>query len=308
MGVHFNPQCRLPCASLSAGEEAVICASCPKDQQSQVAEICKHNKIMKAFGGNVTSGADWLRQWEGQVVMAAVGLVQERDAKKARLIFIAGAERCQEQMSSQQRLISTICTELENPSFPIRMDWMPIEDLLVAFQSGKANAGGSAAAARVPASTLTAMAERRRSPPTASATTSAKNLPVFTSRDIRTAEEAPRYMEVDGFLQQVGAVTADVSMLSDTANTSVGPPRDHGEDVPPPPPPKAKTPFPTPKMPPVDCPPPQDITTWSQVFSVPPQAAPREHGEVVPPPPPPKARKLLLSQCPPLKSENLIWV
>ena len=88
------------------------------------------------------------------------------------------------------------------------------------------------------------------------------------------------------------------------------PPQGPTSDFPPPPqgPPPEPKPvyYSSPSVcPPSVCPPPQDTTTWSQVFSVPP---PGRMEFSVPPPLPPKASQLLLSQCPPLKSENLIWV
>lgn len=91
---------------------AIICARCPREHQSEVSQICKAKKIMKAF----TAASFDIVQWESQVLMATVGLVEERDAKFARILCIEDAEV---NGPSHNRLVQAIRAALAVPDFSV---------------------------------------------------------------------------------------------------------------------------------------------------------------------------------------------
>lgn len=114
---------------------AVVCAACPPEHEVQVSDVCRQQKVMKAFG-RYTSDAgmqNWVQQWQAQVVQAVAGLVAERDATRARILCIEGGPDCGQQMAAQQHIVSMIRKELSDASFPIRVEWMPIADFWVEF-------------------------------------------------------------------------------------------------------------------------------------------------------------------------------
>mmetsp|Transcript_96708 Transcript_96708/g.167854 ORF Transcript_96708/g.167854 Transcript_96708/m.167854 type:complete len:528 (-) Transcript_96708:34-1617(-) len=131
----------MPVTSLSA----VVCAACPPEEEAEVTDVCRQQKVMKAFG-RYTSGRgiqNWVQQWEAQVVQAVAGLVAERDATRARIVCIEGGPDCGEQMAAQQHIVSMIRKELSDASFPIRVEWMPIADFWAEFGRGSAPAMSS---------------------------------------------------------------------------------------------------------------------------------------------------------------------
>lgn len=112
---------------------AIVCASCPTEHQNEASLICRQQKIMRAFG---QSGSWCVEQWENQVLIAVVGLVEERDAERVRILCIEDAEHCEEQMAAQKRLIQSIRSGLGDPSFPIRVEWMPFVEFQLEFAAG----------------------------------------------------------------------------------------------------------------------------------------------------------------------------
>lgn len=97
--------------------------------------FCRHHKVMKAFAGpsQATSEAGWLAQWEAQVLTAVVGLVEERNSARARIVCIDGGDHCAQQMGAQAHLVLAIRAALGMPQFPLRLEWIPFEDFLEEF-------------------------------------------------------------------------------------------------------------------------------------------------------------------------------
>ena len=64
----------------------------------KVGLICKAKKIVKAFGkaGDMVNNLDggsstWVAKWQAKVVAAAATVVNDRDAKRLKIICIGGA-------------------------------------------------------------------------------------------------------------------------------------------------------------------------------------------------------------------------
>lgn len=119
---------------------ATVCAACPPEQDSEVTEVCRQQKVMKAFGrySSAEGSVKWVQQWEAQVVQAVTGLVAERDATRARILCIEGGSDCGEQMAAQQNIVSMIRKELGDAAFPIRTEWIPVDDFWAEFGRGGA--------------------------------------------------------------------------------------------------------------------------------------------------------------------------
>lgn len=120
--------------------EAVICASCPEGHEEEVSSICRQQKIARAFGPQVASGpGSWsAAEWAFGVQMVVMGLVEEREAGRARLLCVEGSVHAQEQLVAQHRLLMSIRTALGQPAFPIRVEWLPLDDFKQEFGSAKA--------------------------------------------------------------------------------------------------------------------------------------------------------------------------
>ena len=109
--------------------EACVCASCPDVHQDKVAELCKKLQIQKAFGraGDMVdslSGTDWVAKWEAKVVMATVTKIETLEASKAKILCISGGKHCDLEMARQPKLVKAIRQELDQPNFPIKVEWM----------------------------------------------------------------------------------------------------------------------------------------------------------------------------------------
>merc|ERR1719422_1191699 len=98
----------------------MICASCPEGWEEEVSSICRQHKIARAFG----------------MQTAAVGLVEERGATRARLVCVDGSLHAQEQLIAQHQLLLAIRATLGKPSFPIRVEWLPLNDFRQEFGKG----------------------------------------------------------------------------------------------------------------------------------------------------------------------------
>eukprot|EP00927_Polykrikos_kofoidii_P043748 TRINITY_DN37843_c0_g1_i1.p1 TRINITY_DN37843_c0_g1~~TRINITY_DN37843_c0_g1_i1.p1 ORF type:complete len:583 (-),score=89.57 TRINITY_DN37843_c0_g1_i1:108-1649(-) len=73
--------------------------------------------------------------------MATVTKAQTMGVQKALLICIAGGRHCDAEMSRQPALVRAIKTEMEDPNFRVRVEWLEIEDFLDRY----GNASGGAA-------------------------------------------------------------------------------------------------------------------------------------------------------------------
>jgi len=116
-------------------DDAIVCASCPAMMQEEVGRICKRSRIMKAFGVHASAAPQtWsVANWEWQVLVCVTALVQERDAKRVRILCVEGDDHAEEQTAAQQHLLQRIRAELNEPSFPIRVEWMPYQDFSLEF-------------------------------------------------------------------------------------------------------------------------------------------------------------------------------
>eukprot|EP00931_Biecheleriopsis_adriatica_P101693 TRINITY_DN76778_c0_g1_i1.p1 TRINITY_DN76778_c0_g1~~TRINITY_DN76778_c0_g1_i1.p1 ORF type:complete len:589 (+),score=101.16 TRINITY_DN76778_c0_g1_i1:51-1769(+) len=134
--MQFNP---LPRSSLT--EEALICASCPSQCQADVAKLCREHKVMKAFmPGEGSDGARSIDQWHQQVAMAVIGLVEQCDAKQARVFCIRDsatsqpntavsvAALCVESSIIKKSLIQAIRDGLDNADFPVNIERLSFDD------------------------------------------------------------------------------------------------------------------------------------------------------------------------------------
>lgn len=128
-------------ASSSTAPEAVVLAACPREHHAALTQICKQQKIMRAFSTiGSTLGKGWVAQWESHVLMAVVGLVEERGAHQARIVCVDGGENCVEQMAAQHHLVQAVQAALGNASFPVQCVWMSFEAFCAEFD-GRALAG-----------------------------------------------------------------------------------------------------------------------------------------------------------------------
>ena len=138
--------------------EVTICASCPESHQEKVAKLCLEHGIQKAFGkaGDMVDslkGKDWIPKWEAKVVMATVTKAQTLGLNHALLICIAGGKHCDAEMARQPALVRAIKTEMANPNFRVRVEWLEIDAFLDRYPSksggnssvGKGNKGNKGA-------------------------------------------------------------------------------------------------------------------------------------------------------------------
>ena len=136
--------------------EVTICASCPEKHQERVAQLCLQHGVQKAFGktGDMVdslSGKDWIPKWEAKVVMATVTKAQTLGLNNAQIICIAGGKHCDAEMARQPALVRAIKTEMANPNFRVRVEWLEIETFLERYPSkpsgsGNPSSGNSTAA------------------------------------------------------------------------------------------------------------------------------------------------------------------
>lgn len=105
--------------------EAVVCAACPAEHADEVALLCRQRKVMKAFQVGLPSS---MAQWETQVSMAVVGLVEEREARSARVVAVEGGPGSDLQMATTQHLVQVIRASLGDATFPVQVQWMSMGD------------------------------------------------------------------------------------------------------------------------------------------------------------------------------------
>jgi len=136
-GLAFQPPSR------TGTHEAVICASCPTHCQMEVTKLCRERKVMKAFSIG-ESGIQSIDQWHAQVTMAVVGLVEEREAKQARVLCIredgpgrvAGIpELCADSAIVKKSLVQAICQELNDATFPVHIESPTLDEFKASFGS-----------------------------------------------------------------------------------------------------------------------------------------------------------------------------
>jgi len=91
---------------------------------------------MKAFTAADLSST----QWEAQVLMATVGLVEERDAQSARILCLGGLDIPR---YTKDRLTQSIRAALGNPGFPITVECMSMMDFRSKFRGISVRSGWS---------------------------------------------------------------------------------------------------------------------------------------------------------------------